>query len=512
MSLTPSQQAKKAEVIAAGGKWVSPSKYLKKASSSSSAKAVKVRAPKAQIPASPMKSNRSQASKFESDYDSVNPACRMMIDQIIDPESQMVNVRLPTYGVSAVYTGHNISQCKYDVNGRSSVVVAPNLRNAIFATAGATWDQTLTSVGSADNPYMQQQLSVLPSDGEVDIVAPLYFNSRNALSTFPNSNTGKQLYALRTLGAGSATNQLILKLNEAFTPAIMVVRLYRYDSTFSLISTASAPTTTAGTATITFIPAAAVNMRYFALTVECQGTVPYVGGCDVYLSDTAGVEQLQVANISQHYIVQDISGSDTIFDSSEEFIVSAQSLLLTYEGSDLQNGGQLAICRLPAGSWVGKNSGIICDNYYDYISNLSRNSYNGPTKTGGYTFYLGQDERSYFYRPINAITFDDKPYIVAEWTSTGAPTQPIRIQVTTICQFTTNNNIYDQQPSDYLGEDYCKLLHILSNINSSYDNPGHREALTKALKGVGSKVMRVLKSPKTWRVVGGLASMLAMLA
>ena len=452
----------------------------------------------------------SQVNVFRSSYKEVSPTAQRMIDQIIDPSQVGSAVRLPAYGVSAIYTAENISECRYSADGRSAIAVAPNLRNAIFATAGATFNQQLANVGAATNPYCRQELMLSPADGEVDIVSPFYWNNQNAVSTFPNAASGRQLYSTSTTNAGSATNFIVVQLDDQHVATQVTVRLNRYDATFALLSTVAATTTTGGLATISFIPVTAVAMRYFSLTVQCGGSVPYLGSCTCYLYDTAGglAQTLQIGNVAQHWLMQDINGSGSIFDSSEQFVVSAQSLLLTYEGSDLQNGGQLAIARLPAGSWVGLNSGIVCNNWYDYISNLSRNSYNGGTKTGGYCFYLGQDDRSYFYRAISSLTFDEHPYMVAEWTSNGAPTQPVRIMVTTQVQYTTNNNIYDQQPSDYIGDEYCKLLHVLSCINAAYDNPGHRKKLTDALKKIGGNALKVMKKPENWVKAFELASML----
>lgn len=455
------------------------------------------------------RNSKSDVTAFRKAYKEIAPSAQMMVDQILDPEVVASAVRFPTYGVSAIYQAKNIAQCRYAADGRSSVIVTPTLRNAILATNGATFDQTLTASGTADHPYSRQVFSVLPADGAVQWNAPIWFDNGHVLASFPNSDTGRQLYALKTTGAGSGTGQLLVQLGDVHAATQITVTLYRYNASFALISSASTTTSAAGLATITLIPVAAVLTEYIAVTLSCTGSIPYTGPAVLSMIDSAAAMVIQVADVSQHYLSQDLNGSGTIYSSAEEFVITSQSLLLTYEGSDLNCGGQLAIARVPSGTAVGLNSGITCDNYYDYISSLTRNSYNGSVKTGGYAFYLGQDERSYFYRPVDQYEAQDLPFLVAEWTSEGDPVQPVRIQVQSICQFVTNSGIYDQRPSDYIGEDYCRILHIMSNINAAYDNPDHKGMLRQALSRASSGVVKLLKNPKTYTTAYDVAKMIS---
>lgn len=444
------------------------------------------------------RNTQSQVTKFRSSYKDISPSAQMMVDQILDPEVVSSIVRFPTYGVSATYPAKNVQQCRYDVNGRSSVIVSPILRNSIFATCGATYNQQLYAVGTADHPYATQHLSMRQSDGNVPFVAPIFFDANHVLAPIPNGDFGDYLYSLSTTGPGNATAVLTLQLGDVHAATQVSMTLVRYDANFGLISSAATTTSSAGFAQITLIPVASVLTRYISVTLSCTGTIPYAGSAVLSMVDSAATMVIQLANLSQHYLTSDLNGSATIVNSAEEFVVTAQSLLLTYEGATLQDGGVMAVARVPSGTVIGLNSGVVSSSYYDYISSLSRNSYNGPVKTGGYAFYLGQDERSYFYRPVNDYEAPDLPFLVAEWTSEGDTPQPIRIQVQTIVQFVTNNNIYDQRPSDWLGEDYCKILWIMSNINAAYDNPDHKAMLRAALSKAGHGVIKLLKDPRTY--------------
>jgi len=451
-----------------------------------------------------------QVAKFRHDYSEVSPDAQIIVDQIIDPEMCLCTSRIPSFGVSATYTAHNILECNYDANNRSCVVVNPNLQDCIFATAGTTFAQTLVPVGSANNPFSAQLIEI-ERDSTINYVNPIFFNSNHAVLPFPNSQTGNLLYAIGSNMVGSATARLSFQITNIGTAARVTVTLYRYDATFNILGSGSATASSAGTGNITLFPTPlGDNTEYIAITISTFA-IPYFGNINLWFDDSAGAQVIALGNQAQHCIQYSVNGASDIEDSAERFIMIAQSLKLTYQGSDLQNGGQLAISRLPGNTIIGEKSGLSsADNWYSFLANLSRNSYNGPVKEGGYCFYIPDDERGYFYRDVDVLTFDGLAYMAAEWTSTGSPTQAVRIMVTSVVQFTTNNNIYDQKPSPYLGQQWDKLLHIVSCVNAAYDNPGHRAKLTAALKKVGSKVVKLLKDPKVWTSVGTIVAALAL--
>lgn len=449
---------------------------------------------------------QNQVTSFRKSYKEVSADTQQLVDQIIDPEMQMSVVRVPTFGMSSTYTAHNIIQCSYDVNGRSCVAVNPNLQDAIFATAGNVYNGNLDPQASGNNPYTQQSI-IVPVNGEyIPVYSPIYFPGGHVLLPFPQSTQpGRLLYAIGAAGGiGNSTAQLLLNFDNLNTSGLVSVTLIRYGSNFNILNSAVATNNGSGAVNITLFPTTATGYAYIAIEITADTNVPYSGQFNMLMFDNSGNLGYTLGNQAQHCLSYKITGADDISDSAQRFMVSSQSLKLTYQGSSQYNGGQLAIARMPARTVIGtKQGGSSNDNWYGYIANLSRNSYNGPVSQGGYCFYLGEDERSYFYRDMNEYQFT-LPYMAAEWTSEFTPTQPVRIMVTTIVQFTTNSNIYDQKPSAYIGEDWCKLLHMLSCINASYDNPGHREKLRAALKKVGGKVIGLLKDPKTYATVGSI--------
>lgn len=262
-----------------------------------------------------------------------------------------------------------------------------------------------------------------------------------------------------------------------------------------------------------------VNARFMSITI-IGNSLPYRGPVYAFFTRTSGGGgnvYTVLPNHSQHMGVYDIKDAGQIADSSSQAFVLAQSLLLTAEMSDINNGGMLSIARVPAASPIGMDSvqspdTIMANNWYEWLASLANNSYDGPVKDGGYSFYLPEDETGYFYRPIDNYFSKELPYLAAEFTvSSGlAEAAIVRIKVTTIVQFTTTASIYDQRPSCHLME-LDLLHHIMSVIPASYSNDGHKEGLKKALKSIGYKAKNLLKNPKTYTTTAKALMTLATL-
>lgn len=463
--------------------------------------------------------------KFREHYREIAPEAQMVVDQIIDPERQMSVVRMPTYGVSAVYQAENVLQAQYDTDARSMVAVSPTLSDTIFATAGSQYPQTVFEQTTAGvNPYSMQSFSI-PEGGSAWWTEPIRFHEDHVALPFPNAAKNAMLYpvgasVLATAGTGS--NWIVFQsLRQNLGKERYNVAMQFYDSSLNLIPGGpyGGPCTYQGQVTFlcfntivfTTLPA------YFSIEISTNsnGFSPFVDEIQLTWYESTSVvvpATMVIADKSQHCISYSVNNASTIIETGEQYLIAAQSCLLTYEGSDLYNNGALAIARIPGDSPVGSKSGdVSVTNWYQFIASLQRNKYEGATKHGGYAFYLGEDERSYFYRPTEGQGFGPYPYIAAEWTSDPTAPQVVRIKVSTIVQFTTNSNIYDQKPSCFLGQDYQMILYILSNVNAAYDNPGHRAKLTAALKKVGGKVIQLLKNPKTYTTLGSIVAALGAL-
>lgn len=465
-----------------------------------------------------------QVNNFRARYKEISPEAQMVVDQILDPEKQMSVARFPSYGVSAIYQAENVLQSQYDANGRSMVAVSPTLGDTILATAGSQYTQTLASqTTNSVNPNSVQSFQI-PEGGSNTAqwwTEPIRFHDEHLALPFPHAATGQMLYPIGAsqLSTGVGTCIMIFQGPQTGVAAQFNVSVNWYDSAFALLLNQTSTATFAGLANFASLSAALFTGNlpvYMSISIRSNSTGQSAFSGKIGLSWYDNVSGgglvpaiMAIANQAQHCISYSVNNAATILDSGEQYMVSAQSCLLTYEGSDLNNAGALAIARIPGDSPVGYKGGVATlTSWYQFIASLQRNKYEGATKHGGYAFYLGEDARSYFYRPVEDQGFGPYPYIAAEWTTDSTSPQVVRIKVSTIVQFTTNSNIYDQKPSCYLGTDYDMILYIMSNINAAYDNPGHRAKLTAALKKVGTKVVSLLKNPKTYTTLGTLIATL----
>ena len=457
---------------------------------------------------------QSQVTKFRKGYKEISPDAQMIVDQIIDPAMQNSTVLLPTYGVGSVYTATNILAAKYDQNGESIVVTYPSLKESIYYTSGSNVVTTLTGSSGAHVPYMKQRCSIRRGATLLPFVQPFNVEGNRAVLAKPSTAAGTFLYAFRP--AVSPNNDINVRavLADNHNAGNLTFTLSKWDSNEVLLGTVTAPFTS-GASTITmFGSTLGIEWVSFGISTTAS-TVPFDSDVTVEIYSGGANSTLNIPNVYTSCLIQNINGADTIISSAESYFVSAQSTLLTYEGSSLKDNGRLAIARVPSSSVPGQSGGQALvptsSSYYQWLSSLSRNSYNGATKHGGYAFYLGEDEQNYFYRPVEEASNPELPYVIGFFSTDPADNQAVRIQVTSIVQFTTNSNIYNQSPSPYLGEDWCKILHILSSISAAYDNSGHRAKLSAALKKVGGKVMGLLKDPKTYLTIAKIAGALSAL-
>lgn len=514
--LTPMQAAKKAEVEAAGGTFVHPSKYRK----------VK----KGAVKGAPHMVAQYQAKKqYKQVYKRIAPETEMVIDQCLDPESAAGNAtRWPnTYGKSAVYACKNVINAAFASDNRCAVAVHPRLRNAIYATAGV---ETTLPIYEADysfltaSPYLLQDMRV-QGPQQVRLSEPMIFNGREVVMPFPHEPTGQLVYPLGIVPDLVNDSQVILFLNFPVAHQDQIrVTVYRYDSSMSLLN----QTSYTNNQTDNYVRVAALIHTngpgtglncpsYLAFSVTTNGT-PWAGVVNATLETVFQTQnvlaQAVLHNHAQHMYAYDIKDTESIVDTAEKAIVIAQSLLLTAQMSDINNGGALSIARVPGNTQIGSGTGSIDTNsWYEWLASLSTNNYDGAAKSGGYGFYLPDDERGFFYRDVSQFgLLEQLPYLASEFTVADTTEGSImRIKVSTIVQFTTNSSTYQLAPSPICTELH-EIHHLLSLVNACYENDTHKQQLAALLRKLGVRVKKIVKNPENWQKGAAmLASLAAMI-
>lgn len=510
-ALTPSQLAKKMQVEAAGGTFVPPSQYRK----------VK----KGAVKASPgMVAQYTAKKQYKDTYKRISPETEMIIDQCLDPESAAGNTtRWPnTYGKSAVYACKNVLNAAFDVDNRCAVAVYPRLRNAIYTTAGK---ESILPIFVTDTNFSTQDIYTIDQmafQGPeiVPITSPIVFPGREVVLPFPSEAAGRMVYPLGCQVqqvTGEVTDaRFVFTYTNAFAAQIRMT-VYRYGPTMNLITSniytligsgVQVPIYTSGPGSAASCPS------YLAFDVSTNGT-PWAGTMIGTMSSSfvtgAALTNAVLLNHAQHMNVYDIKDTETLIDSAEKAIIISQSLLLTAQMSDINNGGALAIARVPGSTQIGTGTGSIdSSNWYEWLASLSTNNYDGASKSGGYGFYLPDDERGFFYRDVSQFGLTSQlPYLAAEFTVADTTEGAImRIKVATIIQFTTNSSTYQLAPSPLCYE-IDEIHHLLSLVNACYENDTHKAQLAAILKKLGLQVKKIVKNPDNWKKGAAMLTTLA---
>jgi len=475
------------------------------------------------------------ATRFKGMYDKLKNEEQQLVDMILDPEACETTIRWPnTYGLSSTYKSVNIINANFDNVGESIVLAYPKMSNSIFATAAQSYPFTVAKEASvvATNNMCTQQIEIGPSTNQqVDLTAPFYFGDNHVSIPFPHytGNSTHFLYPLQnvTVPINNAASPYLncsftdLPVDPATGPINVAVRIY--DNNLALINTYNA-TVSAGQAAEVQIadPASAtLNSLYISVRIQYNGNHSYEGMANftIFQSKDAGAPATfswQLPHRYTHCTVYELNASKQIATSAEKYIVLAQSLLVSWRGSTLNNSGLCASARIPSGTGcIGSKtdtsvaSGAGGSAYYNWISALQSNKADNALREGTYSFYLGDDESDYFYRSTEDQDIDT-PYLVAAFsTAVATAANTVRIKIVTHLQFKSNSNVYSQAPSPYMRH-RDMLPHILSLVNSSYTNDGHKEGLGQYLKGLGKKIGKVLLSPDTWLNVAEILMLLGL--
>jgi len=443
--LTAAQLAKKAKVEAAGQVFLPPSQYKammgNKTKPTYSKKAVKVNPHQV--------ASYSARKAYKKDFKEISPDTDLLIDQVLNPEDVNETIRWPnTYGLSATYKCKTILNAKFSTDNRCCVAVNPTVRDSIFTTAGTAGQQQLNRYDSngAANPFSIQDIILASNKSVVQWSAPIILENRQALLPFPNAQTAQLLYPIGFEYA-STSNVNNIALNFRFPNALSdqaAVRILYYSTTFTQIYDSGFVNITnqgspagMGITNLGITNALAPQIAYLAIQV--QGTqLPYTGPVYAYYTydptSTPVLGYLNYPNHAQHVNIFDIRDADTLVDSATQAFVLSQSLLITAEMSDLNNGGVLAIARVPGASVIGAGDDEVDFNtWYDWIASLPYNSHDGAVKKGGYAWYLPEDETGFFYRPLDTYFGKELPYMVSEFTASDTTEAAIvRIKVVTI--------------------------------------------------------------------------------
>lgn len=181
--------------------------------------------------------------------------------------------------------------------------------------------------------------------------------------------------------------------------------------------------------------------------------------------------------------------------------VNSLSLLTSFFGSTLNNGGKVSAARLTSGIFSADGADMM-----SYAATRPFDCYDGRLETGSYVWWLptSLDEigfsnpgSSYDYANGLTTTLVSVAYV-------ADTTQPLRLKTTFTLEVETDSPLYDSRFSEY-NPMFYEMLHYLRAIPAATENPWH-DALVGFFDKVVSKARELGSDPDNWIKLGKAAS------
>lgn len=245
-----------------------------------------------------------------------------------------------------------------------------------------------------------------------------------------------------------------------------------------------------------------------------------------YLSFALGTALATSFSVSIATVQTAFGGSANDFGAVTQIRPVAMSVLASYIGTTLQDGGNIAASYVP-GSTLNSNYFVQAGNLgqntngcFEYWEQLSKqpSAYNGPLRDGAYVWWSPEDyEDIQMFKPSLSATMHRYPAIIVSGQFNNGLTTGIvpciRLEVVTTYEFTTNSLLFETQ--SYLGSQAKMDAANAALFGQPHSMPNaiHLKWISdlakKIASGVGSGLRYVTKNKDTLLpILGSLGALL----
>jgi hypothetical protein len=217
----------------------------------------------------------------------------------------------------------------------------------------------------------------------------------------------------------------------------------------------------------------------------------------VLVDTVAGNSTFTMGGKPTHYDVTTFRDVAAVADPREARC-TALSLLTTYMGNDVANGGVIASARLtpgttPAHAYQG--------DMYSWIQTLPKSNYHGPLKEGSYVWWCPQSTREILPRAYKGDwdVYGDQTALLTIFRRDSANDatyglQNMRVMIQQHTEVWNDSNLYEHEIRPYVA--YLeKMLHVLVQQTAATENTMHLKILQRLKKGIRSLVT----NPENWK-------------
>lgn len=386
--------------------------------------------------------------------------------------------------------------------GESIIGLMPGVAASIWTTAGVNYAIATTSASTTDNLQTRAELiddtppAVLLSarhairDGDHGVLPRL----SESLPSIPMYN----INAVYGVAAGSqelrTTFNYVDRANARHFNTLRFT-LYRR-STISGNWITSTVSQRDNTAVLDSVYLAGDSFDAFAFTVENISGEKLDGYLIAGLAAAPGFRTCDVtfpAFNSTHFLVQDWDGLSTLSETSMER-TTALSGLVTYMGSDLQNGGTISAARLATGiSIADAPRGDI----FSYLAEVPVYGDDYPLKLGGYAWWAPDSCEENFFTPYMSPQTQTRN-VTSLWFAANRDdrSQSIRLRAIQGLEVITRSVQYTSLSGD-VNPNFPLLLALAKTLPAVTENPMHA-----LLSKMWNNFQRVIEKRSTWDKLG----------
>ena len=205
-----------------------------------------------------------------------------------------------------------------------------------------------------------------------------------------------------------------------------------------------------------------------------------------------------------------VSSTPTTAPVCQQYRVVAQSLLLSFQGDTLHDGGQIAGHR----SEGGKDPEDLGWFVYDNVSSIPVNcgsTKEGVLKTGLYGFWQGADSSDYDYKDPTFVNEGELPCLIIAGKTDRDTSVTLRARVVTVVEWMTAKSYIPTSPSPVDPQAILMTKKVLQQFPVWHENPNHKKDISSffnSILDVGTKLYNTVQNGienSVGRIPGALA-------
>lgn len=191
------------------------------------------------------------------------------------------------------------------------------------------------------------------------------------------------------------------------------------------------------------------------------------------------------------YIVEDAPGLGDL-DLTDAERTTALTLLASYLGSDLQNGGAIAYARLPLGLTPIE---AINGDIYGFLAQLPLYCGDYALRDGAFVWWCPDTLQEFFFQPYlyPRCQYLDQTSSIWIAMKRDDPSQEVRINANIGVEVTTRSFLYSSEVGP-VNPSFSQVIAIAKQITAGSHNPIHKSLFKRII----AKAKRVILNKKNW--------------